>query len=260
METIQTNVNEAIASFGAIKEKIAETGVEVPEGTKARELANKVSEVYQAGKQAEYDEFWEEALKSGTNSWVGKFAGTCWTDKTFKPNKDLLPYGNSTNLFNNCLITNLTQILKDNNVMLNTSAITVFSSAFAYSKITAIPYLDLSVVTTINNCFNYSTQLVNIEGLKLNESCRVSSAFDSCTSLEKVIFEGTIGQNGFDIHWSTKLSAASLESIINALSTTTTGLTITLPSTAEANYDAVKGAGAWTALTATRSNWTIAYA
>lgn len=88
----------------------------------------------------------------------------------------------------------------------------------------------------------------------------VKLTFDLCEALEDITIEGTIGQNGFDIHWSTLLSADSLKSIINALSTTTTGLTITLPTTAQANYEAVYGTGSWSVLVATRSNWTIAYA
>jgi hypothetical protein len=99
-----------------------------------------------------------------------------------------------------------------------------------------------------------------IEKIILKDTVKCSNWFANATGLENVIFEGTIGQNGFDIHWSTKLTAASLESIINTLSSTTTGLTITLPTTAQSNYEAVYGSGSWNVLTATRSNWTIAYA
>lgn len=225
---------------------------------KTLRLKTDFDDVYEAGKKAEYDEFWDNALNG--DGWVGRFCGNCWTDKTFKPNKDLLPYGNSNNLFNAVLITNLTKILNDNEVKLDVSQVTGFNSSFSWTTITHIPYLDLQKATTIQSCFSNSAKLIEIEGLVISDSCKVVSAFDNCKSLEKVIMGGTIGQNGFDIHWSTKLTADSLKSIIQTLSTTTTGLTITLPTTAQSNYEAGYGSGSWATLTATRSNWTIAYA
>ena len=108
--------------------------------------------------------------------------------------------------------------------------------------------------------FRYCQELTNIKKIGVLESQVFNKTFEYCFKLENIVVEGTIGQNGFDIHWSTLLSADSLKSIINALSTTTTGLTITLPTTAQANYEAVYGTGSWSVLVTTRSNWTIAYA
>jgi hypothetical protein len=112
--------------------------------------------------------------------------------------------------------------------------------------------------------FNLCYELKTIQKLVVLESQVFKmSTFKDCIALEKLIIEGVIGQNGFDIHWSTKLTANSLYSIINALSTTTTGLSITLPTTAKANYNANPPEGApatWTELIETRPNWTIAYA
>jgi hypothetical protein len=216
-------------------------------------------DVYEAGKKAEYDEFWDEALKNG-GSWIYRFAGYCWTDKTFKPTQDLIATGNSNNIFNNSLITDLTAILNKYGVILDVSQATSVSGLFTYSKVTRVPFLDCRNCTTINTSFSNASEVIEIEGIAINENCNVNSAFNNCKKLEKLIMSGTIGQNGFDVHWSTKLTAASLESIINTLSSTTTGLTITLPTTAQSNYEAVYGSGSWNVLTATRSNWTIAYA
>jgi hypothetical protein len=206
-----------------------------------------------------YDEFWDEALKSG-GSWIYRFAGYCWTDKTFKPTQDLITHGNSNNIFNNSLITDLTAILNKCGVRLDVSQAISVSGLFTYSKVTRVPFLDCRNCTTINGIFSNAVEVIEIEGIAINENCNVHSSFINCTKLEKLIMSGTIGQNGFDVHWSTKLSADSLKSIINALSTTTTGLTITLPTTAQSNYEKVYGSGSWATLTATRSNWTIAYA
>ena len=88
----------------------------------------------------------------------------------------------------------------------------------------------------------------------------VGNMFYIATELREVRFEGVIGQNGFDVHWSTKLSEASIRSIINALSTTTTGLTVTLSETAVHSIwppPSMAMWAQWEALIATRPNWTI---
>ena len=225
---------------------------------KTLRLKTDLDDVYQAGKKAEYDAFWDEAFKNG-ESWIYRFAGYCWTDKTFKPTQDLIATGNSNSIFNNSLITDLTAILNKCGVILDVSQAISVSGLFTYSRVTRVPFLDCRNCTTINNSFYSATEVIEIEGIAINENCNVNSAFGNCKKLEKLIMSGTIGQKGFDVHWSTKLSADSLKSIINALSTTTTGLTITLPTTAQSNYEAVYGSGSWATLVATRSNWTIAY-
>jgi hypothetical protein len=63
-----------------------------------------------------------------------------------------------------------------------------------------------------------------------------------------------IGQKNFNVHWSPKLSKASIESIINALSSTTSGLTVTISKTAK---EAVFTTEEWATLIATKPNWTI---
>ena len=57
-----------------------------------------------------------------------------------------------------------------------------------------------------------------------------TSCFTSCSKLaDFTITSGAIGKNGFDIHWSTKLSKASILSILNACNKANAGVTITLP-------------------------------
>lgn len=187
-------------------------------------------DVFEAGRKKECDAFWDEALKSG-ESWIYRFAGYCWTDKTFKPTQDLITSGNSNNIFNNSLITDLTAILNKCGVILDMSQAISASGVFAYSRVTRAPFLDCRNCTTINNIFGNATEVIEIEGIAINENCNIHSAFISCKKLEKLIMSGTIGQNGFDIHWSTKLTHDSLMSIINALadkSGTGTTFTITL--------------------------------
>jgi hypothetical protein len=84
--------------------------------------------------------------------------------------------------------------------------------------------------------YNYGTfqgcqSLHTIEAFRVSEDSMFDSTFRNCFSLENLTIEGTIGQNGFNVQWSTKLTHDSLMSIINALkdnSGTDTWNTITL--------------------------------
>ena len=114
--------------------------------------------------------------------------------------------------------------------------------------------------------FEYS-YIRQIPLLRIDENTTFSNTFRDCTKLKDVIMEGTIGQNGFDTHWSTAVSKASIKNIIECLSTTATGLTVTLSKTAvdkafETSTNAVNGSTSneWVALIATRNNWTISLA
>lgn len=74
--------------------------------------------------------------------------------------------------------------------------------------------------------FRYQQKLRTIEVLRVLENTKFDSAFYQCGSLENLTIEGTIGQNNFNVSWSTKLSHDSLMSIITALkdySTDTSG-------------------------------------
>ena len=82
--------------------------------------------------------------------------------------------------------------------------------------------------------------------------------FGFCGALEEITVEGTIGQNGFDIHWSKNLTAKSIDSIVRALTTAKSGLTITLPVGAYNRHAERYGASVTEALWAEkRAHWSI---
>jgi hypothetical protein len=89
--------------------------------------------------------------------------------------------------------------------------------------------------------------------------------FYNCTDLTNLTMTGTIKANGMDLHYSTKLSKASIISVINALSDTTNALKVQLSKTAVNNaFETSSGVAdgstseEWTTLIATKANWTIA--
>ena len=85
----------------------------------------------------------------------------------------------------------------------------------------------------------------------------MGSWFTYCSSLTNLTIEGVIGFNGTTIT-SPNLSKASIISVINALSSTTAnGHKLTLSKTAVTNALGSVDDAEWSALVATKPNWTI---
>jgi hypothetical protein len=131
---------------------------------------------------------------------------------------------------------------------------------FSYSSLTVLPVINCTKSNNNNNIFYSSKALHTIEKwvLKDDGSQPFSNCFNLCESLENIVIEGTIGQNGLNLQWSTKLSKASITNTINVLSTTTSGLSVTLSQTAVNNAFTGGSTGSeWLNLIATKNNWTI---
>ena len=122
--------------------------------------------------------------------------------------------------------------------------------------------------TTGNNDYafygGYGDQKTRINKLIVNENTKFNTIFGYCGRLTHMIVEGTIGQNGFDVHWSPSLSKASIISIINALSSTAADKSVTLSKKAvnaafETSEGTADGAESeeWLNLISQKSNWTI---
>jgi hypothetical protein len=264
IERLQMNANQANSDFVAIKGKIVEKGVEVADGTRTAEYASKVDEVYEKGKQAQYDEFWDSYLtpvKNGTTS-AGLFSGRGWTDATFNPPEfiDYIYDGYQLFLY-------ASNISKEKLRMIDYSKLWRFQGAFNSTLITEIPVIDTRGSTELlSTVFAWTTSLISIEKLilKADGSQEFRGTFEGCSSLIEITIEGVIGQDGLNLKWSTKLSKASWISIINALSPTATGKSITgsLESVQRA-FEVWEGAmdgdqsAEWLGRIADKANWTI---
>jgi hypothetical protein len=201
------------------------------------EMPNAINEVHEAGKQAEYDAFWNAFQLNGSrNDYRYAFSYTqSWTDELFKPKYPITSLGNNNSVGMFMYNTTLTD-----------TKVPIKIASYGSSKGDAA------------NTFFQCNQLKKIRKFIVDENTTFRQAFNFCSSLEELNIEGVIGQNGFDVHWSTKLNKASITSIVNALSTTTSGLSITLSLTAVNNAFEGGSTGAeWLALAGTRSNWTI---
>lgn len=221
---------------------------------------------YAEGRQAEYNAFWDSYLDfSITTNKSYLFAGPSWNDTTFKPPKNIKisKYGNSaSNMFVYTGISDLRGCLERLGVYIDLTEYegsNGFYNWFPYSDIKHVGrMLFPEVITMWNGAFTDCTKLETVEELKTDENTGFStSTFQNCTNLTSLNVTGVIGKNYFDVHWSTKLDKDSITSIINALSPNKTGLTVTL---SQAAKDAAFTDAEWTALIATKSNWTIALA
>ena len=210
---------------------------------------------FENGKQAEYDRFWDSYQQNGKRVlYTNAFGGAGWNDETFKPKYDMQPT-DAYMMFRGTGITDLTNL----NVDLDFSKATNMQYMFQWADTRIIGILNAISVNNLNSTFYYAVGLQTIEKLVLREdgSNIFTGTFDLASKLANITIEGVIGNN-FDIHWS-PLTKESITSIINALSPTVSGKTITFSKTAVQNafgtdYDS---STEWTTLKNSKSNWTI---
>lgn len=231
---------------GGYEQGVAD-GIEQGKQEKSRSL---MAAIQQGGERTAYNDM---------------FSAPYWTDENFAPIYDIRT-SNGAKMFNECGITDLRGILERQGVELDTSGTGNFSEFMKGSTITHSPVIDASAAAQLSQAFYNCQSLISIEKLIISSTGDVSfsHAFYACYALVQLVIEGVIGKNGLDLRYSQKLSKASITSIINALSTTTTGLTVTLSKTAVDNAFATSEGLAdgsnseeWLALIATRQNWTI---
>lgn len=195
---------------------------------------------FEEGKQVEYDAFWDVLQKYGNEAnYNYAFAYGKFTDANYKPKYPILTLAGTT------------------------PASGTFYEAKDITDI-KVPFIcKARAYETFYSCSN----LVKIPEFNVTQDTLFRNTFSQDRALEEINMTGTIGQNGFDIHWSENLNKKSIESIINALSSNTEGLEITLPKTAVNNAFGINVDDASTypegseyyVLRQSKSNWTIKY-
>lgn len=176
------------------------------------------------GKQAEYDAFWDAFQQNGARKNYN-YTFSRWNEACFKPKYDITVDGTSVGtvqgVFDTCQINrSLVDILNECGVSLkfvNCINKNLYNT-FSYSLFTEINFvLENSATAKINTTFYACENLKTVRIIGLSETNTLNQVVDKCPSLENFTIEGTIGQNGLNFQWSTKLSHDSLMSIITAL-------------------------------------------
>ena len=215
------------------------------------------TEVYEDGKEAEWNTFWDNMQNYGNRTaYKYAFYGEGWNDITFKPKYDfIVTADNGNQMFRETTFTDFKGILERQGIVLDTSEATSFNVMFYRTSMTTCPVLDLAKAENIDGIIN------------IPETLTFTTTFNNCSELKEVRFSGTVGQSGLALNASPYLSHDSIVSIINALSTTASGKSITFSRTAVRKaFETAEGANdgntsnEWTTLVASRPLWTITLA
>jgi hypothetical protein len=242
------------------------------------EIAEKISNLnvgdgyqqgFDDGKKAEYDAFWDAYQQNGKReAYAFAFAGRGWNAETFKPKYDIVVKGTARSMFASGLAgVDLEQLLLDLGITLDTSGVTStdgFDYFCEYASPSVFPVIDTTGAAQVRRLFFHSPSVVTVRKVILKDdgSQTFTAAFENNTKLENIEFEGVFGNN-VDFGRCSKLTKASLTSIMQHLSTTAT-FTVTLSQTAVNNaFETSEGAAdgsesaEWLALVNERPNVTI---
>lgn len=212
------------------------------------------------GGKSFYDEFWDAFQKDGNRAKY-HYAFFQWGGDTIRPKYKVAP----------------TDVQSLNQTFCESKVKKIESAYFDFSQKVSGSYDNNSAYYTFNSCtnleeiediglfesfkyyatFSWSKKLHTIAKMRVAETTKYQSVFNGCSALENLTIEGVIGQDGFSVSDCKKLSADSIRNIIEHLSDTASGKTLTLSKTAVNNAFTTDE---WTALAATKKNWTISLA
>lgn len=211
------------------------------------DMASGVNEVYEAGKKAEYDEFWDNFNYFGV--WDYHYAGTGWNKANFRPTKDIVC---SIRTFarhgwNRGDIYDLTEHLNSLGVKI-TKMISGRESFIYCTTFTRLPKIDASEATYFLDTFYGMLRLVTIDRFIINTDIVKNwsaNIFGDCTRLVNINMQGSVLGKSINFSWC-PLSVESIKSIISCLkdfSGTTSEYTTTITFKTSA-FEALEAEGA----------------
>lgn len=206
----------------------------------------------EAGKQAEYDAFWDVYQDRGNRTNYKAAFHEGWNEDIFIPKYDIKPTDCSI-MFANSNIVDLAGCLKRLGITLDTSNCTILTQMFQGAKTKYIPTLDVRKCTSMAYAFN-SSDIETIEKLIVSESTALGTSIQNARNLKNIVIEGVFATN-VSFSSCSKLTVDSLKSILSALkdiSGTGTSLTCTLGTTNLNKLSTAEKA------VATQKGWTLA--
>ena len=170
---------------------------------KLQTIAENEQKVYEAGKQAEWSEFWDNYQNRGEAiSYNNAFSYNKFSKETYKPKYNIkVSSGSTTAQF----------MFRDNSLITDT-----------------LVDIDVSEPSQFTQAFDSCSNLVTIRKLIVSDKLTYGTSFNKCYALKNITFEGIIGNN-ISFSASTKLTHDSLMNVIEHLKDLTgTDLTRTL--------------------------------
>ena len=231
-------------------------------------IAENEQRVFEAGKKSEYDAFWDNYQQNGNRTNYTTAFGSCWNVDLFKPKYSIRPTSAYFMFYNNTgAMINIGEVAEDYfdalGIELDYSKAGHCQYAIAALHAKRFKKLDFSSAISTTNLFYLHNNVINnnnsVEEIDEFVSSEITtyenSTFQHATHLREIRFTGVIAKGVVNFQWNTKLSKASIESIVNALSPNTSGLTCTLSQTAVNNAFTTSD---WNTLKDTKTNWNIA--
>ena len=261
MANLQENIERAISDFDTIKAAIKENGVDVPDGTATQSYGKLVNDVkdkaFEAGKQEEYDRFWDAVQPSFRNFYVYMFAHWGWEygDPKYPIVIDSSYVSISSMFFYN---KSLKAINAEKFDFVNVgSASSLFYNCTELQSVPKINLCATDLSSIYHNCMKLRTiGLFDVSGVPVTIAFR--DTFRQCYALEDIgEVRGQISQNGLNLQWSTKLNKATIIRVVNALSDSEVGNSVTFSQVAKNNAFTDSE---WAALIGEKPNWTFSLA
>ena len=166
-------------------------------------ISENMPKVYEAGKKAEYNEFWDSYIipTSISQNIRNVFSGQGWTKKTFTPNRDFYVQSNMF-YYHNWQHTpyDLATHLEELGVAMKIGY-GATDSSFRMAWFTRLPVLDFSKCSGSYNQTFYSatgSPLITIDKIILPPEGKVTSfnaTFQNCSNLKNITFEGVIDRS-----------------------------------------------------------------
>ena len=269
MGTIADKLSKLTATKNAIKAALTGKGVTVSDNDTFASYADKIGEI------SDINPAWTDwryfSYSNNRNDLVSKLK---YTDTAQGTNFSYMFYGcrllaavpaiNTargtifSSMFYGC--TSLASVPE-----IDTAQGTNFNSMFSgCTKLAAAPPLDTSKGTSFSSMFYNCTSLASVPALDISKCTSTYDVFYNCAALENLALTGLVKTSGLNLSYSSKLSKASIASVINALDASVSGKSVTLSRTAvNAAFETAAGAkdgsasAEWQNLIAAKSNWTI---
>lgn len=186
-------------------------------------IAENEQKIYDKGKADNLNDLWDIIQNGGARTaYTYGFAG--WTEAMkpyFKPKYDLRPTNGYAMFTSNGAIDDLPALCEELDIVLDFSSCENMVYTFNSCSVTRVGVVNTTKASALTGLFNSCTKLHTIEHLILKEDGSQTftrNSFLYCPALENVTVSGTIGVSDLSFERSNKLTAASLTSILTALS------------------------------------------
>ena len=197
-------------------------------------IAENEKKVYESGKKSQYDKFWDTYQQNGKlTNYSGAFEGRGWTKETFKPKYDIRPI-NAYHMFNyggnQCNI-DMVELSKELGIVFDFSKTTSFYQCFCGNFFKRLGVIDTTSADSLNGMFvEFAGNTIDKLIIRSDGSTTCGNSFQTAAALRNITIEGVIGKD-WNMQWC-PLSKDSITSVINALSSATSKLTVTFRKTA----------------------------